>query len=149
MRRSPTRLLLLALTLAATLAACDGSTGPEASTPWWEGAWVAVRGNDAPLPFRSDSYGSTVREIVLVLRSDTTQASTFTSSGTFLSVTTNVEDPVSRQVRVTAGADSVRIYDPPTATVGQLDLVFRRRGDTLVLASCRGGAFKLVRPRLQ
>jgi hypothetical protein len=148
MRTPPARSGLLALIIAATLAACGDASGPEGGgREWWEGAWVAVQANNAPLPFVNAARGTTVREMVLVLNRDTTATSTFSSSGTYTANGRAVEDPVTRRVRVTPAADSVQVYDGPTATAGQLQLTFRRRADTLVLANYSGGEFKLVRSR--
>ena len=139
------RVVLSGVALVTGLASCGDSTAPRVESEWWAGSWSAVRGNDLPLPFRTSR--NTVREIAVRLEGDTTALSTFVSNGT--RTTTNFmvfEDPVARIVKVTTAAeDSVSIYDGPTSTIGQLALTFQRKGDTLVLASYRGGEFKFVK----
>ena len=151
MRGSTVRLVKLALVAfvvagaGASTACSDSSAGPEGAT-WYDGTWLAVRANNAPLPYR-DRQGGSVREMVLTLRSDTSQASSFITNGTVFYNFRENENPVNRTVKVTAGADSVFVYDGPKSTIGQLALTFRRKGDTLVLSSYQSGEFKLRRAR--
>lgn len=141
--RAAAALMLGVLALSVAAVSCSEATGP-GSGAWFEGTWLAVRANNAPLPFR-DRLGGSVRELALTLRSDTTRASSFISNGTAFFNFRENENPVNRTVKVTAFAESVSVYDGPKSNTGQLELTFRRAGDTLVLASYQGGAFKLVR----
>ncbi len=148
MRKPAIRFALVASTLSATLAAaCNDSTAPaESGRAWWEGTWIAVRGNDQPLPF-SSARETVVREIVLILNADSTKPSKFLSNGTRTESFRIIENPVDRTVQITPTDTNLRLYDGPKATIGQLDLTFRRLGDTLLLPSYSAGQFKLVRTR--
>ena len=130
--------------LGATLAACGDSSGPNGGE-WWEGTWSAVRANNTAMPFRSDR-GVFVRDLVVTLRADTTQPSTFYSAGT---ITTTVQGTVdntsTRTVKVTPASETVTLYAPPTDKIGQLQLTLTRKADTLVVPSYAGAEFKLVR----
>ena len=139
--------VVAALLLATLVGGCNDSTGPVAGgRTWWEGTWIAVKGNNQALPF-SSARETTVREIVLILDADSTKPSRFISNGTRVENFRVLEDPVDRNVKVIPTDTSFRLYDGPKATIGQLDLTFRRLGDTLVLASYSAGQFKFVKTR--
>ncbi len=131
--------------VVASVACSESSAGPNGAA-WYEGTWLAVRANNAPLPYR-DRLGGSVREMVLTLRADSTQASSFITNGTAYYSFRENENPVNRAVKVTAGIDSVFVYDGPKSSIGQLALTFKRKGDTIVLSSYPSGEFKLHRSR--
>lgn len=133
------------MSVAAITACSESNAGPNGAT-WYDGIWLAVRANDAPLPYR-DRLGGSVREMVVTLRADSTRPSTFITNGTAFYNNRENENPVVRTVKVTAGADTVFVYDGPKSNIGQLALTFRRKGDTLVLSNYQGGEFKLRRAR--
>lgn len=139
-------LIAVAVTGGAASTACsESNAGPNGAT-WYDGTWLAVRANNAPLPYR-DRLGGSVREMVVTLRADSTQPSAFITNGTAYYSFRENENPVVRTVKITAGRDSVFVYDGPKANIGQLALTFRRKGDTLVLSNYQSGEFKLTRSR--
>lgn len=143
----PSRLFATVVLCAGTaLAACSDSTSGPNGGQWYEGTWLAVRGNNAPLPYR-DRFGGSVRTIVLTLNADSTKASSFVSNGTTVYNFRENESPVNRALKLTPGTDTVFLYDGPKADIGQLALTVRRRADTLELSTFQGGVFKLVRSR--
>ncbi len=151
MRGTTSQVFKLALVAAAVsggvmTSACSDSSAAPNGAAWYDGTWLAVRANNAPLPFR-DRQGGSVREMVVTLRSDTSQASSFITNGTAYYNFRENENPVVRTVKLTAGADSVFAYDGPKSNIGQLAITFRRKGDTLVLSGYQGGEFKLRRTR--
>jgi hypothetical protein len=132
------------LLVGASLACGDSGSGPNGGQ-WWEGTWTAVRANNAAMPFRSDR-GVVVRDLVVTLRADTTQPSTFYSAGTiFTSVQGTVDNTSTRTVKVTPANENVSIYAPPTSSIGQLQITLTRKSDTLVVPSYAGAEFKLIR----
>jgi hypothetical protein len=138
------RLTVGTLAAGASLACSDSGSGPNGGA-WWEGTWTAVRANNAPMPFRSDR-GVVVRDVVVTLRSDTTQASTFYSAGTITTLSgSTVDNTSTRTVKVTPDVQTVSVFAPPTSTIGQLQVTFTRKADTLVIPSYSGAEFKLVR----
>lgn len=75
-----------------------------------------------------------------------TQASTFYVAGSTTTLSGSVVDNTStRTVKVTPSGETVNIYAGPTATIGQLQLSFTQKGDTLVLPNYSGAQFKLIR----
>jgi hypothetical protein len=139
------RCLLCTVLLSATIAACsDSSSGPEGGA-WYDGTWSAVRANNLALPYRSDR-GVLVRDLVVTLHADTTKPSSLYLNGSTTTLTGSVIDNTStRIVTVTSTDQTVRVYALPTSTIGQLDVTFTRKGDTLVIPSYSGAEFKLVR----
>ena len=142
--RHPRVRRLASLLIAVAFAACDDSTGPGGGA-WFEGVWTAVRANNTALPFRSDR-GVLVRDLVVTLRADSTKPSTFYLSGSTTTLSGSVIDNTgSRVVAVTSTDQTVSVYAGPTPTIGQLQVTFTRKADTLVIPSYSGAEFKLVR----